>query len=160
MPEFCDGQFDAVLDKGTLDAIMCGHDSYDNACLMIAEVYRVLRPGGVFVEITYGSPDARLPHLGGCKLQWDIQVFTLLRPAEEEEEEGLEVKDKEPEKALLAAGLQAHAGVHINGPFDATDESLMAGIDDLCEQHFVYVCTKRVLANGTGSQPVAGVALQ
>ena len=45
MPEHADGSFDAVVDKGTYDALST--NSCDRA--LVAEVWRVLRPGGVYV---------------------------------------------------------------------------------------------------------------
>ena len=40
-----EAQFDVVLDKGTLDAILCGADSNKNSTAMIAEIHRLLKPG-------------------------------------------------------------------------------------------------------------------
>merc|ERR1719261_665442 len=39
--------YDCVIDKGCLDAIQCGYRALEDARLMLEEVYRVLRPGGV-----------------------------------------------------------------------------------------------------------------
>jgi ubiquinone/menaquinone biosynthesis C-methylase UbiE len=76
------GCFDAVLDKGTLDAILCGEKSYDNAAAMIAEISRVLGPDGVFIEISYGTPAYRVPHLKPAEHNWDITVYTMTRPSQ------------------------------------------------------------------------------
>ena len=40
MPEYADDAFDGILDKGTLDAILCGDDSTVNALAMLNECYR------------------------------------------------------------------------------------------------------------------------
>ena len=38
---------------------------------------RVLRPGGVFVMITYGPPERRLGPLTSITLPWDVAVYAL-----------------------------------------------------------------------------------
>jgi len=45
----CQGEFDIVLDKGTLDAVVCGGQAAIASYLLGVE--RVLRPGGCFVFI-------------------------------------------------------------------------------------------------------------
>lgn len=45
MPMFEDDCFSAVLDKGTMDAMLCAEDDTGNAAKMLAETYRVLRNG-------------------------------------------------------------------------------------------------------------------
>ena len=42
--------FDVVFDKGTLDAILCGVNSFENAAKMVNEVFRVLKPGGYVLK--------------------------------------------------------------------------------------------------------------
>jgi hypothetical protein len=44
---------DAVLDKATIDAIMCGPKGKDDVRQVCAEVDRVLSPGGVFILISH-----------------------------------------------------------------------------------------------------------
>lgn len=46
---FSDGSFDAVVDKGTLDALLCR--GVDNAQAMVVEMYRILSKGGVFLQV-------------------------------------------------------------------------------------------------------------
>lgn len=40
MPEFLEGTFDFVLDKGTIDAMMCGTDVASDVKSTMLEVYR------------------------------------------------------------------------------------------------------------------------
>jgi hypothetical protein len=40
MPQFADGAFAGVLDKGTLDAIVCGQSPVANAAAALAECCR------------------------------------------------------------------------------------------------------------------------
>jgi ubiquinone/menaquinone biosynthesis C-methylase UbiE len=75
--DFLDCEFDAVIDKGTMDAILCGENSSDNAKKMAQEIYRVLKPGGVFIMITYGTPETRLPHFHETKIGWKVTVETV-----------------------------------------------------------------------------------
>ncbi|KAK9287887.1 hypothetical protein L1049_016329 [Liquidambar formosana] len=55
MSTFHTGSFDAVIDKGTLDSLLCGNNSRENAITMLEEVGRVLKDKGVYILITYGS---------------------------------------------------------------------------------------------------------
>lgn len=63
MPEFKDESFDVVIEKSTLDAILCGDKSFLNAAKMLKEVQRILKTGGLYIIISYGSPENRLFHL-------------------------------------------------------------------------------------------------
>ncbi|XP_047095451.1 EEF1A lysine methyltransferase 4-like isoform X2 [Lolium rigidum] len=49
MSLFADGSFDCVIDKGTLDAMMCGDDAPHGASRMLEEVARIMRPGGIYI---------------------------------------------------------------------------------------------------------------
>ena len=59
MSELQTGEFNVVLDKGTLDSVLCGDNSVPNADRMMQEIYRVLAPNGVYVCVTYGDEDHR-----------------------------------------------------------------------------------------------------
>lgn len=43
LPQFSDGSFDAILDKGTLDSLMCGEHAGDNSMQMLEECHRYVR---------------------------------------------------------------------------------------------------------------------
>jgi len=75
--DFEDASFDSVIDKGTLDAILCGDGSVQNAEKMFTEISRILKPGGVFLDITYGSPESRLNHLERSQFKWSVSSATV-----------------------------------------------------------------------------------
>ena len=75
MPQFPDTSFQSVIDKGTLDSLLCGPSSFTEAHDALAEVDRVLRPGGSFLVVTYGMPKERLRHLQ--EHDWEIQTYTI-----------------------------------------------------------------------------------
>jgi len=70
--DFEDGTFDCVIDKGTLDAILCGESSVANAQKVLSEVYRVLAPKGVYILVSYGTPDHRTHYLKKPDLHWEV----------------------------------------------------------------------------------------
>ncbi|KYQ89160.1 hypothetical protein DLAC_10405 [Tieghemostelium lacteum] len=74
--DYKDSQFDAVIDKGTFDTIMCGDNSQMNAIKMCREIYRILKPGGVYIMISYGRPKDRTYYIEFCN--WEI----ILEPGE------------------------------------------------------------------------------
>lgn len=59
MSEFKQGEFNVVLDKGTLDSILCGDNSTPNAEKMLSEIHRVLAPNGIYICVTYGDEEHR-----------------------------------------------------------------------------------------------------
>jgi len=59
MSENKQGEFNVVLDKGTLDSILCGDNSTPNAEKMLSEIHRVLAPNGIYICITYGDEEHR-----------------------------------------------------------------------------------------------------
>jgi len=74
---FQDSTFDAVVDKGTLDAMMCGKNNLSNCSKLCTEVSRILKPGGIFILITYGKPDSRMDSLDHPQFNWTINYTTV-----------------------------------------------------------------------------------
>ena len=62
MSEFESNRFDIIIDKGTMDALLCGNDAYLKVAMMLKESQRILKPGGHFFFISYGTPEAREYH--------------------------------------------------------------------------------------------------
>ncbi|XP_034912212.1 uncharacterized protein [Populus alba] len=77
MSFFPDESFDAVIDKGTLDSLMCGSDAPISAARMLGEVSRLLKPGGIYMLITYGDPKVRMPHLTRSIYSWNIVLYAI-----------------------------------------------------------------------------------
>ncbi|KAH7830126.1 putative Endothelin-converting enzyme 2 A (Ece2A) [Monocercomonoides exilis] len=75
-----EAQYDVVIDKGTLDSILCGDGSFQNVQKMLAGISKVLKPGGVFIEISYGGNENRLPYLQVSDLGWTVSVNTVPKP--------------------------------------------------------------------------------
>jgi ubiquinone/menaquinone biosynthesis C-methylase UbiE len=78
--EFDNASFDAAIDKGTLDAILCGEGSTANANKMLSEIHRVLKHNGVYFVISYGQPPTRLPFIEKPEFDWDVTVQQVAKP--------------------------------------------------------------------------------
>lgn len=78
--DFDANHFDAAVDKGTLDAILCGEGSTANANKMLSEVHRVLKHNGVYFVISYGQPPTRIPFLEKNEFDWDVTVQQVAKP--------------------------------------------------------------------------------
>jgi len=72
-----DSTFDLVIDKSTIDALLCGDYSFLNVCIMTKEVQRVLKTGGIYMIISYGQPDSRLFHLEREHLSFNLNIYTI-----------------------------------------------------------------------------------
>eukprot|EP00455_Lapot_gusevi_P049693 TRINITY_DN7095_c0_g1_i2.p1 TRINITY_DN7095_c0_g1~~TRINITY_DN7095_c0_g1_i2.p1 ORF type:complete len:208 (-),score=33.02 TRINITY_DN7095_c0_g1_i2:47-670(-) len=60
--DFPEKMFDVIIDKGTLDSLLCGDDAEERAEKMLRGVSSLLKPSGVYICISYGLPENRLSH--------------------------------------------------------------------------------------------------
>ncbi|KAI4323463.1 hypothetical protein L6164_023065 [Bauhinia variegata] len=126
MSFFPDESFDAVVDKGTLDSLMCGTDAPISAARMLAEVCRLLKPGGTYMLITYGDPTVRMPHLSRPVYNWKITLYNIPRPGFQQPE-----SCSSSRKSYL-------------DPIPLTEKGTLAAdfvLEDP-DSHFIYVCRK------------------
>ncbi|GLJ40376.1 hypothetical protein SUGI_0830870 [Cryptomeria japonica] len=93
---FSNEYFNSVIDKGTLDSLMCGANAPISAARMLEEVSRVLKPGGVYMLITYGDPRVRMPHLNVPCYNWTITLYVIPRPGFETPEGSSSESHMEP----------------------------------------------------------------
>jgi len=54
-----DGAFEFIFDKGCLDCILCNSNALKLAKTFMSNIYRFLAPGGIYVSISYGTPETR-----------------------------------------------------------------------------------------------------
>lgn len=62
MKEFQDNEFNYIIEKGTLDSILCAEFSIPIVEKILKEVYRLLTNKGIFVCVSYGEK-ARREHI-------------------------------------------------------------------------------------------------
>jgi ubiquinone/menaquinone biosynthesis C-methylase UbiE len=74
---FDDCSFDVLIDKGTLDAILCGAESARHATAMLTECARVMKGDGVLCIVTYGAPSSRLSYLEQTRYGWEVTYEML-----------------------------------------------------------------------------------
>ncbi|XP_062115557.1 uncharacterized protein LOC133829779 [Humulus lupulus] len=126
MSAFPDDSFDGILDKGTLDSLMCGTDAPVSASQMLGEVSRLLKPGGIYMLITYGDPRVRMPHLNKPAYNWKIMLYIIPRPGFEKREGG---------SSSTRPSLE---------PIPTTENGLLPAdfvLEDP-DSHFIYMCKK------------------
>lgn len=82
-----DNSIDLAIDKSTIDALLCGNNSFQNVALMLKEVQRVLKVGGYYMIISYGTPEFRLFHLQRKFLDFEVQILTTPKDYENNAEE-------------------------------------------------------------------------
>jgi len=59
MKEINANEFNLVIDKGTLDSILCGENSIPIGFKMLKEIYRILSNRGIFVCVSYAEKSRR-----------------------------------------------------------------------------------------------------
>ncbi|XP_010269735.1 PREDICTED: methyltransferase-like protein 13 [Nelumbo nucifera] len=126
MSFFPDESFDSVLDKGTLDSLMCSNNAQISAAQMLGEVSRLLKPGGVYMLITYGDPTVRIPHLNKPAFNWKITLYIIPRPGFER-----------------PAGCSSSWKSFLE-PVPLTERGLLPAdfVMEDPDSHFIYLCQK------------------
>lgn len=113
--------FDSVIDKGTLDAIMCVAGGPYNIAMMLAEITRIMKPGGIYMLVSFASPSLSLPLLNRDAFGWSIDPYIITK-------QGSSTGGQNPysEPVLLDSD-----GAHANN-------LTLEGLDSL----YIYMCTK------------------
>ena len=129
---FENNSFDCVIDKGTLDAIMCGNDPIPPANL-IKEMHRVTKQGGYFCIITHGEPETRLNYFEKFKnencdfdiryekinLSFMANLINSIRDKSDDHTIKGGIKNK---NQLIASVLDAFVQSYKDAPIDKVDE--------------------------------------
>jgi ubiquinone/menaquinone biosynthesis C-methylase UbiE len=85
--KFDSEMFDFIVDKSTIDAILCGECSFINVAKMLKEVDRVLATGGIYMVISYGQPENRIFHFEREFLNFDVTIYTIKKDYNLDEDE-------------------------------------------------------------------------
>ncbi|KAH9766449.1 methyltransferase 11 domain-containing protein [Citrus sinensis] len=129
MDEFQTGSFDSVVDKGTLDSLLCGSNSRQNATQMLKEVWSfacmLLTKLHQLLQVTYGAPIYRLGMLrDSCS--WNIKLHVI---------EKLVVEEK-----------SGHPIWELTNPVPLENDG--RSVEELLgknpDVHYIYVCTKKL----------------
>ncbi|EAX93030.1 hypothetical protein TVAG_255110 [Trichomonas vaginalis G3] len=70
--------YDVIFDKGTLDALICCDDPDDILNDIFKGVINSLKPGGYFVEISFGCPEERQEYFDVEGLNWNQVIICTL----------------------------------------------------------------------------------
>ena len=74
---YADESFDLIIDKSTIDALLCGSFAYLNVAIMLKECQRVLKTGGYYMAISYGVPDNREFHFVREHLKFQLNTYKI-----------------------------------------------------------------------------------
>lgn len=77
--EYPDNTYDLIIDKSTIDAMLCSNNAFFNVAIMLKECQRVLKTGGYYVAISYGLPSNREFHFQRQHLSFNMKTFELKR---------------------------------------------------------------------------------
>ncbi|XP_050387751.1 uncharacterized protein LOC126804039 [Argentina anserina] len=127
MSFFPDESFDGIIDKGTLDSLMCGNDAPISATQMLGEVSRLLKPGGAYILITYGDPQVRMPHLSRPVYDWNTVLYIQPKPGFQRPEGCSSSRKSYLEPVPVTENGSLPAEFALEDP----------------DSHFIYVCKKK-----------------
>ena len=71
--------FDLIIDKVTMDTILCTDNALLNITKMTKEISRSLKTGGTYLILSYGKPNERLIHLKREHLAFDIKIIKITK---------------------------------------------------------------------------------
>ncbi|GFR44566.1 hypothetical protein Agub_g5838, partial [Astrephomene gubernaculifera] len=139
MPELESCSFQSCIDKGTMDAVLCSQSGQVDAAKYLHEIDRLLQPGGTFLLISLGAPDARVAMLE--KQLWgEVQILLLPKP----------LLYLQSDASLSGRPLPAHCAANKDepvqplGPWRPQEAAEQLGRMQLDARDFffAYLCTK------------------
>ena len=64
------------------DSQLCSEENVPNITAITKEMYRVLKPGGIYLCVSHGLPPTRLSYLNPKGINWSVE-FRKVRVCEE-----------------------------------------------------------------------------
>ena len=79
---YSDAEFDLIVNKGTMDSILCSNGAITNIKTMMKECSRVLKPHGSMVVVSHAKPDDRLLYFENDEKWWPggVKVYKVRKP--------------------------------------------------------------------------------
>lgn len=74
------GEFDSIVDKGTLDCLFFLDETNEEIKKMLAEVSRILKPEGQYVVVTCGHPMQRMEVFSDPVYNWKVIDWDEFEP--------------------------------------------------------------------------------
>jgi ubiquinone/menaquinone biosynthesis C-methylase UbiE len=84
--DYANESFDLVIDKSTIDSLMCSDNPLMNVGRMVDECYRVLVPNGIYFVLSYAAPATRYEHITREHVSWNVEKKQVSRLNEEGEQ--------------------------------------------------------------------------
>ncbi|CCW69107.1 unnamed protein product [Phytomonas sp. Hart1] len=72
--------FDFVIDKGLVDCILGGGNSFHNVHIFNQNISNLLKKGGSYIAVSYGSPETRIDHFRRKKLFFEVEHRSIEKP--------------------------------------------------------------------------------
>ena len=79
LDQYPDGCFNLIVDKGLFDSVICSPLNVTNVKLLLNEMYRVLKHGGVYLCISHSPPTSRIGYLSNKSFNWAVEVRQILK---------------------------------------------------------------------------------
>lgn len=82
LQELCpqDYLYDFIVDKGLVDSILGGTNSFHNLYTLNKNMSRLLKKGGRYVVVSYGAPETRIDHFRRKKLYFEAEHKLVEKP--------------------------------------------------------------------------------
>lgn len=82
MDKIPEDTFDLIIDKALFDAQLCSDDNIINVNALVKEMFRVLKPGGVYLVVSHGAPESRTGYLDrpAQGLSWAVKSIACPKP--------------------------------------------------------------------------------
>lgn len=72
MTDLKSDSFDFIIDKSTIDTLLCGKCAFMAVARFLKECYRVLKIDGVYMLVSFGEPKHRLLHFYRSHVKFEI----------------------------------------------------------------------------------------
>ena len=79
-----DDTYNVVIDKGTIDCVLCDKEPIARVHKICERVSKVLLPGGSFIVYSLGNPEDRKPCFHDERFGWDLKTYYINKPSLEE----------------------------------------------------------------------------